>query len=119
MISERDIESALRFPLTSIGSDAGAVGRIGVPDATGLPHPRSFGNHVRVIARYVKEKKTLALEEAVRKMTSWPATRTRLADRGVIRVGAWAVVIDRAQHTGAKPGHVLRGQGWPPPYAAP
>lgn len=119
MISERDIESALRFPLTSIGSDAGAVGRIGVPDATGLPHPRRFGNHVRVIARYVKEKKTLALEEAVRKMTSWPATRTRLADRGVIRVGAWAVVIDRGRHTGAMPGHVLRGQGWPPPHAAP
>lgn len=36
MISERDIETALRFPWTSIGSDAGAVGRIGVPDATGL-----------------------------------------------------------------------------------
>ena len=88
MISERDIESALRFPLTSIGSDAGAVGRIGVPDATGLPHPRSFGNHVRVIARYAKERKTLALEEAARKMTSWPATRTRLTDRGVLRVGA-------------------------------
>jgi N-acyl-D-aspartate/D-glutamate deacylase len=146
MMSERDIETALRFPWTSIGSDAGAVAQVGVPDATGLPHPRSFGNHVRVIARYVKEKKTLALEEAVRKMTSWPATRMRLADRGVIRVGSWAdvtifdldalddrasyerptqfpagiewvlvngvVVIDRGRHTGAKPGHVLRGQGW-------
>ena len=153
MMSERDIETALRFPWTSIGSDAGAVAQVGVPDATGLPHPRSFGNHVRVISRYVKEKKTLALEEAVRKMTSWPATRMRLADRGVIRVGAWAdvtvfdldalddrasyerptefptgiewvlvngvVVIDRGQHTGAKPGHVLRGQGWPPAHAAP
>ncbi|HET6701938.1 MAG TPA: amidohydrolase family protein, partial [Gemmatimonadaceae bacterium] len=92
MMSEGDIETALRFPWTSIGSDAGAVVQVGVPDATGLPHPRSFGNHVRVIARYVKEKKTLRLEEAVRKMTSWPATRMRLADRGVIRVGAWADV---------------------------
>ena len=153
MMSERDIETALRFPWTSIGSDAGAVAQVGVPDATGLPHPRSFGNHVRVIARYVKEKKTLTLEEAVRKMTSWPATRMRLADRGVIRVGAWAdvtifdldalddrasyerptqfptgidwvlvngvVVIDRGRHTGAKPGHVLRGQGWPPMQATP
>jgi len=153
MMSERDIETALRFPWTSIGSDAGAVVQVGVPDATGLPHPRSFGNHVRVISRYVKEKKTLSLEEAVRKMTSWPATRMRLADRGVIRIGAWAdvtvfdldalddrasyerptefptgiewvlvngvVVIDRGQHTGAKPGHVLRGQGWRPTQATP
>ena len=92
MMSEQDIETALRFPWTSIGSDAGAVAQIGVTDATGLPHPRSFGNHARVIARYVKEKKTLSLEEAVRKMTSWPATRMRLGDRGVIRVGAWADV---------------------------
>jgi N-acyl-D-aspartate/D-glutamate deacylase len=152
MMSESDIETALRFPWTSIGSDAGAVAQIGVTDATGLPHPRSFGNHVRVIARYVKEKQTLRLEEAVRKMTSWPATRMRLDDRGVIRVGAWAdvtifdletlddratyerpmefptgiewvlvngvVVIDRGRHTGAKPGHVLRGPGWQQPLGA-
>jgi N-acyl-D-aspartate/D-glutamate deacylase len=153
MMSEGDIETALRFPWTSIGSDAGAVAQVGTPDATGLPHPRSFGNHVRVISRYVKEKKTLRLEEAVRKMTSWPATRMRLADRGVIRVGAWAdvtifdlaalddratyerpmqfptgiewvlvngvVVIERGTHTGAKPGHVLRGPGWAQPLGVP
>jgi N-acyl-D-amino-acid deacylase len=153
MMSEADIETALRFPWTSIGSDAGAVAEIGVSDATGLPHPRSFGNHARVIARYVKEKKTLSLENAIRKMTSWPATRMRLDDRGVIRVGAWAdvtifdletlddratyqqpmvfptgiewvlvngvVVIDRGKHTGAKPGHVLRGPGWGQPLGMP
>jgi len=145
MMSEQDIETALRFPWTSIGSDAGAVAEVGVPDATGLPHPRAFGNAVRVISRYVRERKVLPLEEAVRKMTSWPATRMRLADRGVIRTGAWAdvtifdlaalddratyeqpmelatgvdyvlvngvVVIDRGRHTGAAPGHVLRGPG--------
>jgi N-acyl-D-aspartate/D-glutamate deacylase len=152
MMSEDDVETALRFPWTSIGSDAGAVAQIGASDATGLPHPRSFGNHARVIARYVKEKRTLTLEDAVRKMTSWPATRMRLADRGVIRVGGWAdvtifdletlddratyerpmefptgiewvlvngvVVIDRGKHTGAKPGHVLRGAGWQQPLGA-
>jgi len=90
MMGEADIETALRFPWTSIGSDAGAVVQVGVPDATGLPHPRSFGNHARVIARYVKDRKVLSLEEAIRKMTSWPATRMRLADRGIIRSGAWA-----------------------------
>ena len=145
MMSEQDIETALRFPWTSIGSDAGAVAEVGVPDATGLPHPRAFGNAVRVISRYVRDRKVLALEDAVRKMTSWPATRMRLTDRGVIRAGAWAdvtifdlaalddratyeqpmelatgvdyvlvngvVVIDRGRHTGATPGHVLRGPG--------
>ncbi len=145
MMSEPDIETALRFPWTSIGSDASAVAQIGVEDPSAFPHPRGYGNSVRVISRYVKERKVLTLEEAVRKMTSWPATRMRLADRGVIRVGAWAdvtvfdldamddratyekptelatgvdyvlvngvIVIDRGSHTGAKPGHVLRGAG--------
>jgi N-acyl-D-amino-acid deacylase len=92
MMSEQDIETALRFPWTSIGSDAGAVAQIGVPDATGLPHPRSFGNAARVIAKYVKQKPVLTLPEAVRKMTGWPATRMRLANRGTIAVGNWADV---------------------------
>ena len=85
MMGEQDIETALRFPWTSIGSDAGAILKYGEPDETGLPHPRSFGNFPRVIARYVKERRVLTLEDAIRKMTSWPATRLRLANRGAIR----------------------------------
>jgi len=92
MMGEQDIETALRFPWTSIGSDAGAVLRLGAPDETGLPHPRSFGNFPRVIARYVKERPVLTLPEAIRKMTGWPATRMRLANRGTIAVGNWADV---------------------------
>jgi N-acyl-D-amino-acid deacylase len=92
MMGEKDIETALRFPWTSIGSDAGAVAQIGQPDETGLPHPRSFGNFPRVIARYVKDHKVLTLPDAIRKMTGWPATRLRLANRGTIRVGNWADV---------------------------
>jgi N-acyl-D-aspartate/D-glutamate deacylase len=92
MMGEQDIETALRFPWTSIGSDAGAVLRADTPDGLGLPHPRSYGNHVRVIARYVRERRVLTLEEAIRKMTSWPATRMRLAGRGAIQVGNWADV---------------------------
>jgi N-acyl-D-amino-acid deacylase len=92
MMGEPDIETALRFPWTSIGSDAGAVAQLGVPDATGLPHPRSFGNFPRVIAHYVKERHVLTLPEAVRKMSGWPATRMRLANRGTIQVGNWADV---------------------------
>jgi N-acyl-D-amino-acid deacylase len=92
MMGEPDIETALRFPWTSIGSDAGAVAQIGVPDETGLPHPRSFGNFPRVIAKYVKQQHVLTLPEAIRKMTGWAATRMRLANRGTINVGNWADV---------------------------
>ena len=92
MMSEPDVETALRFPWTSIGSDAGAALNATQGDDLGLPHPRAYGNHVRVISRYVKERKVLSLEEAVRKMTSWPATRMRLANRGSIKEGQWADV---------------------------
>jgi len=92
MMSEPDVETALRFPWTSIGSDAGAALTASQGDDLGLPHPRAYGNHVRVISRYVKERKVITLEEAVRKMTSWPATRMRLANRGSIKEGQWADV---------------------------
>ncbi|MBC7674312.1 MAG: amidohydrolase family protein [Polaromonas sp.] len=92
MMGEADIETALRFPWMSIGSDAGAALAAGDADGLGLPHPRSYGNHVRVIARYVKERHVISLEEAVRKMTSWPATRMRLANRGSVKEGNWADV---------------------------
>jgi N-acyl-D-amino-acid deacylase len=93
MMSEEDIITALKFPWTSIGSDAGAAVRPSTPDGLGLAHPRSYGNHPRLIARYVREKKVLTLEEAIRKMTSWPATRMRLANRGTIKEGNWADVV--------------------------
>jgi N-acyl-D-amino-acid deacylase len=90
MMSEGDIETALRFPWTSIGSDSGASEVAGGP--ADLNHPRAYGNFPRVIARYVRETHTLTLEDAIRKMTSWPASRLRFSDRGVIRIGARADV---------------------------
>jgi N-acyl-D-aspartate/D-glutamate deacylase len=92
MMGEPDIETALQFPWTSIGSDAGAALTPGEQDGLGLPHPRSYGNAVRVISHYVKERNVLTLSEAIRKMTSWPATRMRLANRGMIEEGNWADV---------------------------
>ena len=93
MMSEQDIETALRFPWTSIGSDAGAALKPKEGDAIGLSHPRAYGNHPRLIARYVRERKILSLPEAIRKMTSWAATRHRIQGRGVIKQGAWADVV--------------------------
>jgi len=96
MMSEPDIETALKFPWTSIGSDAGSALGPDRPDAIGLPHPRAYGNFPRVIARYVRERPVLTLPDAIRKMTSWPATRMRVTDRGLVREGLWAdaVVFD-------------------------
>jgi N-acyl-D-aspartate/D-glutamate deacylase len=90
MMDEHDIETALRFPWMGIGSDAGAAAEVGQMDALGLPHPRSYGNFPRVIAEYVRKRHVLTLEDAIRKMTSWPATRMRLFDRGALREGLWA-----------------------------
>ncbi len=93
-ISEKDLERILKHPATMIGSD-GEVTVFG----RARPHPRGYGTFARVLAVYVREKKTLTLEEAVRKMTSFPAQRLRLSDRGLIRAGMKAdiVVFDPAR----------------------
>jgi N-acyl-D-aspartate/D-glutamate deacylase len=93
MMSEGDIVTALAQPWVSIGSDAGAAIRRGEADALGLPHPRSYGTHPRVLKRFVKELGALTLPDAIRRMTSWPATRMRITDRGMIREGLWADVV--------------------------
>jgi N-acyl-D-amino-acid deacylase len=92
MMSEPDIATALRWPWMSIGSDAGANESPGTIDAIGLPHPRAYANFPRVLSEYVKKRHVLTLEDAIRKMTSWPATRMRLYDRGAIREGLKADV---------------------------
>ena len=93
MMSEQDVVTALKFSWTSIGSDSGAALKLGQQDAIGLPHPRAYGNFPRLIARYVRDQHVLTLEQAIRKMTSWPATRYRLAGRGLIKEGCWADVV--------------------------
>lgn len=91
-MAEADLEMALQHPLVSVASDGWVLAGSG----TGMPHPRSFGSFARVLGRYSRERGVLTLEEAIRKMTSQPAARMRLADRGAIRVGAVAdlVVLD-------------------------
>jgi N-acyl-D-amino-acid deacylase len=101
MMSEADIERALKAPWMAIGSDAGAAENLGEIDAIGLPHPRAYGNFPRLIAEYVRKRKVITLEDAVRKLSSLPATRMRLFDRGALREGLWADVtvfdFDRIQ----------------------
>lgn len=81
-ISEDDLQRILRHPATMIGSD-GEVPIFGQAN----PHPRSYGTFVRVLGRYVRELKVITLDDAVRKMSAFPAQRIGLADRGVLREG--------------------------------
>jgi N-acyl-D-aspartate/D-glutamate deacylase len=90
MMCEQDIATALRFPWTAFGSDGGSNLLPGGPAE--LAHPRAYNNFPRVIARYVREKQVLTLEDAVRRMSSLAAGRMRLEHRGMIRVGDWADV---------------------------
>lgn len=93
MISEADVQLALRQPWVSIGSDAAAAVNYGSDGAIGLPHPRVYGTFPRILAEYVKRRQVLTLEDAVRKMTSWPAQRMGLSDRGLIREGMRADIV--------------------------
>ena len=87
-INEEDVMRIMRDPLTMIASDGGVevMGR-------GAPHPRSYGTFARVLGVYVREKQVLKLEEAVRKMSSLPAARLGLHDRGLLRPGMKADLV--------------------------
>ena len=86
IIDEADIETNLRHPRVLIGSD-------GIPQLRGMPHPRLFGTMPRVLARYVRERHVLSLEEAIRRMTSASCERFGLVDRGLVKEGYWADLV--------------------------
>jgi N-acyl-D-amino-acid deacylase len=92
-MSEDDVVRIMQHPATMIASD-GEVPAFG----RGNPHPRSYGTFARVLGVYVREKRVLTLEDAVRRMTSFPAARIGLADRGILRMGMKAdiAVFDAA-----------------------
>lgn len=92
-MSESDVETVMKHPMVGIASDAG-VNVFG----SGVPHPRGYGNTARVLGHYVRERKVISLEEAVRKMSSLPARQFGFVQRGEIREG-WAadlVIFDPA-----------------------
>lgn len=95
-MAEDDITRILKHPMVAIASDSG-LNTIGV----GVPHPRGYGNAVRALGRYVREMQVITLEDAVRKMTSLPASQFGFADRGTIAPGKAAdlVVFDAATVT--------------------
>ncbi|HEY3314590.1 MAG TPA: D-aminoacylase [Bacillota bacterium] len=91
-MNEDDVKTVMAHPAVMIGSDGSALAPYGAL-AQGKPHPRNYGTFPRVLGRYVREEKVLTLPEAVRKMTSLPAARMGLWDRGLIRPGFAADLV--------------------------
>ena len=114
---EAGVAAAIANPWIDIGSDGIAL-PAGVHTAFGRPHPRSFGTHTHILGDYVRERHVFSLEEAVRKMTSQPANRLGIADRGLVRQGMKAdlVVFDpatvRDMSTYEKPDQYSQGIAW-------
>jgi dihydroorotase/N-acyl-D-amino-acid deacylase len=86
IMTDEDVRTALRHPLVSIDTDSEARAEDG-PLSESKSHPRAWGTFTRILGKYVREEKLLTLEEAVRKMTSRPAARVGLFDRGIVRPG--------------------------------
>lgn len=91
-ICDEDLERIMRHPAMMVGSDSSAR-PIDGPLTAGMPHPRTYGSFVKVIGSYVRDKHVLNLEEAVRKMTSAPAQKLGLTDRGLLRPGMKADLV--------------------------
>jgi len=145
LMSEDNVELGLRQPWVSLGSDAESSAPEGV-FLRSSTHPRAYGNFARFLGHYVRERRLMPLEEAIRRLTRLPAQNWKLRDRGCLDPGCHAdlvvfdpdSMIDHAtfaqpmrfatgvsdvfvngvqvlrdgEHTGAKPGQVVRGPGW-------
>src|SRR6185503_4607583 len=79
------LQQFMRHPNTMFASDSGVR-----KFQEGVPHPRGYGNNARILARYVRDLHVLRLEDAIRRMTSLPATTFGIRNRGFIREGCWA-----------------------------
>lgn len=87
-MGEADVQRILKYPFNMIASDA----TIRVFNE-GMPHPRGYGTNARVLGKYVREEKIISLEEAIRRMTSLPAQKFNLKDRGLLKEGMAADIV--------------------------
>ena len=91
-MSEPDVVLALQQPWVAIDNDSSGTSPEGILGQE-HPHPRAYGTFPRILRKYVREEKKLALEDAIRKFSALPAQRMRLTDRGVLKEGMWADVV--------------------------
>ena len=145
MMSEENIKRQMALPYLSFGSDAESPATEGVFLKSNT-HPRAYGNVARLLGKYVRDEKVIPIEEAIRKLTSLPASNLKIKRRGSLAQGFYADlaifdedkiqdhatfekphqystgmvhvfvngrhVLENGEHTGAKPGRVVRGPGW-------
>jgi N-acyl-D-amino-acid deacylase len=148
LMSENNVKRQIQLPWVSFGSDASSMAAEGVFLKTST-HPRAYGNVARLLGKYVRDEQVIPLEEAIRKLTSFPAATLRIKDRGQLAPGYFADIVvfdpktiaDHAtyerphqyatgvrhvwvngvqvlkdgEHSGQKPGRVVRGPGWKVP----
>ncbi len=98
LMSEENLKKQMVKPWVSFGSDEASQAPEGV-FLKSNPHPRAYGNFARLLGKYVRDEKVIPLAEAIRRLTSLPATNLGLEGRGAIREGAFAdlVVFDPAK----------------------
>jgi N-acyl-D-amino-acid deacylase len=147
LMSEDNVKRQIALPWVGFGSDASSMTPEGVFIKTST-HPRAYGNFARLLGKYVRDEHVIPLEEAIRKLTSFPAATLRITQRGKLEKGYFAdiVVFDpstiadtstyekphqfavgvkhvwvnggqvlkNGEHTGEKPGRVVRGPGYKP-----
>lgn len=145
MMDEDNVKRQIALPYISFGSDARSLATEGVFIKTNT-HPRAYGNFARLLGKYVRDEKVITLQEAVRKLTSLPASNLKIKKRGLLQTGYYAdlaifdpatirdnatfekphqystgmvhvfvngvQVLNKGEHTGARPGKVVRGPGW-------
>lgn len=92
MMSEENVRRQIQLPWVSFGSDAGSIAPED-PFTGSNPHPRAYGNFARVLGLYVRDEGLIPLEEAVRKLTSLPASNLNIAGRGRLSPGYFADVV--------------------------
>jgi len=86
-MNEQDLVYFMRYPFNMPAADAG------VSNGKGMPHPRGYGTNARVLAKYVREEKVIGLEEAIRRMTSLPARKFGINERGLLLEGKQADIL--------------------------
>tara|TARA_B100001013_G_scaffold330327_1_gene245203 strand:+ start:2218 stop:3861 length:1644 start_codon:yes stop_codon:yes gene_type:complete len=148
LMSEENIKKQVALPYMSFGSDASSLSPEGV-FLNSSTHPRAYGNFSRLLGKYVRDEQIISIEEAVRKLTSLPASNLKIKKRGSLSKGYFAdlaifnpetiqdhatfakphqlstgmihvfvngeQVLKNGEHTGAKPGRVVRGPGYKKP----
>jgi N-acyl-D-amino-acid deacylase len=87
-MQDKDVKNIMSYPFNMAASDAG-IAVMGVS----RPHPRAYGTNARVLGKYVREEKVMSLEEAIRRMTSLPADKFNLKERGLIKEGFIADIV--------------------------